>query len=628
MPKIINWACPELQPTQMNVDLIQGEFFTDPLVGHNLVREALQNAMDELRPDNAGPVEVRFALRTGDRALPAARAQRYLNGLKRRLEICDGVRDDQVEMAGGDRAMPFLVVEDFQTKGLCGDVSQIADVNLGAGERNNFYWFFRNSARSGKRSEDAGSWGVGKTVFQESSSINSNYVLTMRYDDARRLLMGQTLLKSHQEVDGTQVRRYAAYGYWAEQNSPRDPYMPIEDVEFIDEFAADFQLTRIKESGLSIVVPFPDPSITAGSLIRGVIVSYFRPIVAGKLVVIVDDNGVERKLDSADSLRELVDQIELDGPTHNAEELKQLFELTENLETLPPKDTVVLKDARITADVIRADVIDDMRRRFDDGKLLSVRVPQQVTKRDGVRQDDEFRIAITSDGGGRNRRPYYVRDQLSLSDNGPLTIQPTSALVVVERGPLAELLRASENPSHSAWNSSKRDRFREWVAGGNAVSAVNNSVNNLLHLLLGERGKRRPDALIDFFFDDLPRDSRTKRRRKNRPGPPRPPRPPRFYRYEPIAGDGFRIFGTGEGSLQPIRVRVAYDREDELALQRYSPLDFDLTKGDIAITWNGASVKTESENELLIAPDREDFEVQLVGFGGSRDLFVQTRAEG
>ena len=630
MTVVAQWECPTLDPSQLNQDPVQAEFFTDELVGHNLVREALQNALDERRPGSTAPVEVRFTIRSGDRALPAERAARYLAGLDRHLELCqtmypDEIDQEQIDMAAGKVAMPYVLIEDFKTMGLCGDVTQIGDVQAGAGDRNNFYWFFRNDGRSGKRAEDAGSWGVGKTVFQELSQVNANFALTVRYDDQQRLLMGKTLLKTHQETRNGQLNRYAAYGYWAGPRGPREPYMPIEDTGVSDRFVSDFEVTRKSESGLSIIVPFPHESVTGDALIRGVLVSYFRPIVTQRLVVVVDDNGIERRLADADDLRRAVETIEMEGTER--EQLGQLLNTAEDLETLPASETIRLSDPLISASTIPPEVVTRMRERFDSVRLLRVHVPQVVKKREQEPVTDGFDVVLKKDPGGRNRRPYYVRDQLSLSENGPRSSHPTSALVVVEQGPLAELLRSSENPSHSAWQSSKRERFRMWPNGADVVRHVNRSVNDLLHVLFGESNQKRPDALINFFFEERARQRRaTKRRRKRSDGPPAPALVP-FYKYEALTTGGLRVYGNQEADteLRPIRFRLAYDREDGNALQKHSPLDFDLAS-DIDITNVGATIKIERANELLIEPDRRDFEVQLNGFGVRRDLFVQARS--
>ena len=627
------WECPTLDPSQLNQDPVQAEFFTDTLVGHNLVREALQNALDERCPGSNEAVEVRFTIRSNDRALPSDRAAAYLEGLDSHLALCskmypDEIESKQLDMAAGKVPMPYLLIEDFNTRGLCGDITQITDVPVDGSDRNNFYWFFRNSGRSGKLAEDAGSWGVGKTVFQELSQVNANFALTIRYDDTRRLLMGQTLLKTHQKPKGNPPQRYAAYGYWTGAREPGKPYMPVDDPGLIDNFVSDFDLTRDGDPGLSIVIPFPHESVTRKALIRGVLVSYFRPIVTQRLVIVIDDNGNERRLASADDLHDAVDEIDLGDTTYRPEELHQLFETAEDLETSPPKETIYLSDPEISAAKIPPDTIAKMRERFDSNLLLRVHVPQVVKKREKEPETDGFDIVLKNDLGEHNRRPYYVRDQLSLSKNGPFSSRPTSALVVVEQGALAELLRSSENPSHSAWQSSNRGRLRSWSNGSHIVRRVNNSVNDLLRVMFGESNQKLPDALINFFSQEKPEQRRTTKKRQKRKRKAGDPRPDSCYAYAALPSGGLRVYGSPEATaeLRPIRFRFAYDRVDGNALKKYSPLDFDIDTTDIEITPVGASYKITGTNELLIEPDHREFDVRLTGFDVHRDLVVQARA--
>ncbi len=635
MSSPVRWECPTLDPSQLNQDPVQAEFFTDKLVGHNLVREALQNALDERVPENTGPVEVRFTIRSGERALAAKRAARYLDGLHHHLDLCratypDEVDREQLDMAAGKVDMPYLLIEDFNTRGLCGDVEQTADVPVSGGGRNNFYWFFRNSGRSGKLAEDAGSWGVGKTVFQDLSQVNANFALTVRYDDARHLLMGQTLLKTHQEHSDDQVKRYAAYGYWAGELTPGCPYMPVADPALISDFVSDFNLTRSDEPGLSVIVPFPHGSVTGKTLLRGVLVSYFRPIVTQRLVVVIDDNGTSLRLAEANDLLRAVDEIDLGDAEYRPDELRQLFETVEDLETLPPEQTITLSDPEISTAKIPDDVVKEMRDRFDAGHLLRVQVPQAVKKRDRDAETDRFDIVLKNDPDGRNRRPYYVRDQLSLSENGPRSSHPASALVVVEKGALAELLRASENPAHQSWQSSKRDRLRLWPQGSAIVRHVNNSVNQLLNVLFGASNQKRPDALINFFQKETDEPERTKkpRRRRRSPDdpPPPPPSPVPFYKYDRLDEGGVRVYGNPKSilDLRPISFRFAYDREVGDALKNYSSFDFDMN-ADIKIVPRRATYAVTGTNEVRIDPEHRDFEVRLTGFGVDRDLHVRSR---
>ena len=64
--------------------------------------------------------------------------------------------------------------------------------------------------RSRKHASELGRWGLGKTVFQAASRINSFFGLTVRATDSRRLLLGQSVLKVH-NLDGA---RFYPYGYF------------------------------------------------------------------------------------------------------------------------------------------------------------------------------------------------------------------------------------------------------------------------------------------------------------------------------------------------------------------------------------------------------------------------------
>jgi len=67
---------------------------------------------------------------------------------------------------------------------------------------------------------------------------------------------------------------------------------------------------RRRESGLSVVIPYPDPDIDVAGIVRSVIHHYFFPILSGDLVVEVQGNGVSETLD-AQTLPTFVERSEL-----------------------------------------------------------------------------------------------------------------------------------------------------------------------------------------------------------------------------------------------------------------------------------------------------------------------------
>src|SRR5208337_3648246 len=159
--------------------------------------------------------------------------------------------------------VPFLTIEDFQTRGLRGNPTQEKDE---AGTKNDFYYFWRNVGRSGKEEKDRGRWGLGKNVFPASSRINTFFGLSIREEEPRRVLMGQAVLKVH-SVDGN---RHYPYGYFGVLEDGQFA-MPVTDAGLINDFGSRFGLERKNDPGLSLVIPFPQPEITHDELVKAVV---------------------------------------------------------------------------------------------------------------------------------------------------------------------------------------------------------------------------------------------------------------------------------------------------------------------------------------------------------------------
>ena len=125
----------------------------------SLVREAIQNSLDARRK-SAAQVHVRFAIRTGSRAAKPSALDIFFDGLWSHI----GSENSGVEEPPDRRhPLPYLVVEDFGTRGLTGDPETWDPFDA---ERNSFFLFFRALGRSGKEGEDRGRWGSGSSFFR------------------------------------------------------------------------------------------------------------------------------------------------------------------------------------------------------------------------------------------------------------------------------------------------------------------------------------------------------------------------------------------------------------------------------------------------------------------------------
>lgn len=228
------WVFNERHDFGVETDPTEGEFFVNNDVDRSsaLIREAIQNSLDARR-EEIGTVEVRLRFHEGALFLDSVQIGRYVDELFPHLKAC-GLNVD-TSLLNNPR---FLVVEDFGTHGLRG----LIDTK----EPSDFYYFWHVVGRSGKGDQKAGRWGLGKTVFPNSSQVSAFFGYTVRSDDQRHLLFGQTCLRTH-EIAG---RTYLPYAFY--QNSAARTFeLPFEDATKLQAFRQDLKLERTSEAGLS-----------------------------------------------------------------------------------------------------------------------------------------------------------------------------------------------------------------------------------------------------------------------------------------------------------------------------------------------------------------------------------------
>ena len=212
------WRFRRMLPGEMNIDPIESEFFsTEALdsMSDALVRESIQNSLDA----RAGEAEVRVRFMFG--SVGPSVSARYFSDLGPHLGAAGSGLTQLPDLSG---ELDYLLVEDFGTRGLQGDPSQSEDQALDESiPRNDFYYFWRNVGHSRKHASELGRWGLGKIVFPAASRINSFLAVTVRADDRRCLLMGQSVLRIHRLENA----RHYPYGYFGVFDG--DFAEPLED---------------------------------------------------------------------------------------------------------------------------------------------------------------------------------------------------------------------------------------------------------------------------------------------------------------------------------------------------------------------------------------------------------------
>jgi hypothetical protein len=582
----------------------------------SLVRESIQNSLDA-RESRLARVIVRFTLRTGTAAIKAADVSHFSDGMWEHIHSeSNGLEDPPTPR---DR-IPFLVIEDFGTKGLTGSPE---GWNPFASEKNAFFLFFRALGRSGKKDEERGRWGVGKFVFTLASQAHCLLGYTVPIDSQQPLLMGRTVLKIH-ETNGVP---YHPDGQWGRRVQEDALVLPETDENVLRQFREVFSLRRRTEPGLSVVVPWLSVDLNRASITEAVVAEYFLPILRSELSVEIDDNGTTITVD-ADTIVRLADQI-------NSTELRARIGLALEAATWPDDSLVVLPlvpswGETDWGEFISSDQKTQLLKKLDDGDPVGIRVPVMVQPKDKPAARSYFDVFLQrSEGVGRSR-PLIVREGITIPQAKTFEVQDHSVLIVVDHGPLAGFVGDAETPAHTELQPALVTN--KYTLAGKIIKILRSSAAGILRSL--EQSVESDDfALLAEFFPITHEEQPGRRRQAGGAGnepvvPPVPPIPASSPRYRVTQTEGgFRVKGTEDGDLPPtLTLRFAYDVRRGNPLKRFNPLDFSLLRRDLTVKAEGVTIVDKSHNTLIAQPTDSGFSIEVLGFDPLRDLIVRVDA--
>ncbi|HEX6159034.1 MAG TPA: hypothetical protein VF111_02640 [Thermoanaerobaculia bacterium] len=625
MSRFPSWHFRSMDLGEMHVDPVHDEFFKAQDLADALVREAIQNSLDARIPRSRTPVRVRFRFAAGAHALHADAVREYFDGLEPHL-IATAKTTHSI-LPRHDEAVPYLLIEDFGTRGLTGDPHVDPELEPpGEEKRNDFFYFWRNVGRSSKAEVDRGRWGLGKAVFTVASRIRTIFGLTRRFDDDRSLLLGQSVLKTH-VLDG---HRVYPYGFFAHIEKKTGLPLPFQEAILLERFADDFGVRRT-EPGLSIVVPYyRDDELSLDSITRSVVQQYFYPVLRGDLLVEVDDGTTVQKISSKTIEGLAADESNARLCAFTSWSLAQKDEervvLPERGDGAPKWDENVLDTARLAT----------LRERFAAGERLAFRVPLLVKRRRSRPASAFFDVYLEHDESLRKPDHHFIRRGITIPDVRSPGDKAARALIVIDDPALSTFLGDAENPAHSDW-SERADKIRTLYDHGPwTLRFVKNSASFLASLLARPPVGRERDFLADLFYVDIPEDSPHEGRIPGRlpirgasgstPGGEEATAEGSTtggVTISRIAG-GFTIRGTEAAIGQPLRGEVAYRVRAGNPFRKHSPFDFDLLTGEaIRIQSEGVQLHPTSVNAFALVPSAAKFQISMKGFDPRRDLIVR-----
>ncbi|MDN5864046.1 MAG: hypothetical protein L0I62_02360 [Gammaproteobacteria bacterium] len=501
------------------------------------------------------------------------------------------------------------------------------------GSRNNFVNFLYHEGVTGKGDKQRGSRGVGKVVFTMASRARTFFAYTIREDaPGLPLLLGKNVLK-FRELNGTSWKGSAYFIQSWPEGGPREP---VTDAATLKEFRETFHVAREPgDPGLSIVIPFRDPSITVAELRSAIIGEYHYAILSGKLEATIDHHGDVETLDAG----------HLPATGNESIDCQVGLARWALSQAAPERRTTIAPAAdttqRLEPDLVPENLREALGNALDGGQRIAIRIPVHVHPKDREPERSYFDLFLEYSDEYSNR-PTFVRELLPVSSVHNARSAPhVRALVVIDEGPLADLLRAAEGANHTDW-SSRTDRFREHYKGRlGEIPFVAQAVANLMVIVRG--GNERPvGGIATKLFSARLEDKRAKVGKKNKGSGKQPEQKgkyeektkPKGYSVQRVKG-GFVVRRSHPTDPRPaaLIVRVAYDVIRGSAWSQWDPADFDFSADSTAIVFEtkNASIDANSGkgNRFVVKPGSEPdyFSVRVTGFDPNRDLIIDHRAE-
>ena len=650
------WKFREMQKSEIAVDPVQTQFFTTNIVGglsSALVRESLQNSIDaHLKSrENDNPVFVEY------RILEISVDDFIINlfsGLTDHLNAKrSGISPDNIPDFRSK--IRVLLVEDYNTIGLPGSITENRDPEEYDFDPHNFYWFWRRVGKSGKRDAEIGRWGLGKTVFPASSKINTFFGLTVWDDDSKMYMMGSSTLKTH-HLDGEE-KKISPYGFFGNYDDAEDHFfvLPVaeeDDGEFIKTFEEKFGIQRRSKVsgkslvGFSVIIPFIWEEINSNDLTRSVIEQFYYPILTGHLIIKIEDQISKKVIDidedNLEQITQLISFDELEGL--KADEVEKLLSLSKWAINLSNEDFISLNEPNINSDPIwRMEwYLDDRLRNeiktktlnFFAGERIAFIIPVKVHRKQEEPKFSYFKVFFEYDRSSHHGENYFIRDGITISSVRPLIKKGLRILVIIEKNDLATLLGDSENPAHTEWQRDIKSLKEKYNSPDKPISFVINSLSNLYSLIIQPKAGLDYDALQDVFYIDneeeqneiKPQTEGGKRETTSKPKIEiEGDRNPQRYFLSKITG-GFRVTGNEKVNTLGLRLRiqVAYMISKGNPLKKYNPFDFDLSSDHFLVESEGMIIENCSKNTIeFVTEVPNNYSLKVTGFDEERDLYIK-----
>lgn len=564
---------------------------------------------------------------------------KYLSGIKDYLIKSEPGYDSSIDENNTD----FLIIEDFNTYGLTGDLD-----NPKKGERYKHFFLSFSKSKSGTQ---LGRRGQGRNVYFIASKIRSFFGYSIQSDTKKKLLRG-TCHAGQLTIGEDNYNPYLSYTLPYNDQKPelqnKKETKPITDEIIINDFIKSTGLKRKDEPGLSIIIPYPLERLKINTLKVSYLKRFWAAILFNRLEFeidneLIDEKNIKEQCKSIDIDPEYIDFI-YDSRTLQDDQFN-IFDFTEQ---------------HITEDIFNPSIfnkekIDDLRKNYYAGKTLSFKVFVKIPYKNSEEKKSFFNFHLKRAVTDNNlKRPaLFMRGFLQLPEMSKKFKYNSKCLAYlwVDDHHMSTFLGDSEGKAHLKWDMNHRDIAKNYKveSAEKIFLLINSCLNNIYKIITEtdeevdydtfssfipkvESDENEEDKIEKRLIDDFDINKKGKARKITKKKRKHKNITKKMVEDRKVEG-GFIIvkMETTDKKDFPMVVRstCAYNVRRGNPFNAYQPeRHFKINQGSVRITREEKvkDLKVIDGNRIEFIALEDNFVVEIKGFDTSKkDIYVKTR---
>ena len=605
-----NWIWPYVgaTPVTQGLDL---EMFdrADYPYSETFVREAVQNSLDA-RLDHSKPVHMHFTFHEK----PREQCEAFLS----EVISCRERAELEIPREWSDGYIKWLVVEDFNSKGLSGCLDQ---------RTSDFWNYWLNFGISNKDGSGRGGRGIGRVTFLIASRLRSVIGYTRRNEDGQSAVCGMSALRAQRDGKGFR----STHAYLAREE--KDSIYSLHDSEdFINQTCQAFCFSGYDgefTSGLALAIPYPHDRLTSDGILAAAIENFAPAIIKGSLILNVD--GII--LDSS-SVTEIAKGVSEKFNDEAVEEDVGRYLHLIGCADKAPEYRIKWPDRKNEWDELREeDIVKSIQEKLEDHHDLILSI-EMLLEQNGEQKLVELKVVVATTPSEKKPIDRLFRDGMSLPEAwSKNNLGSLDLILLVEDPRLITCLNFCEGKAHLDLleNDEVRQKLKyKGFSNGIAIKrAVKNFSQDIRWLFSPDISEPVADVFLKFF--SVPGDKPSRRHSPKKLGPSDSPDdldlPP--SRISPFwvdrLSDGFRIRANPEYDEEewPVNLKVTFAYADGSRRPLWDKYDFRLE--NLPFIHEDCQIKTRKDNKIRARECGSNCSISVTGFDTKRELDATIR---